>query len=186
MILASASPRRCALLAQLGIAFAVMPSSVPEVRQPAESPEEFAQRTAYEKAREVADRNPGAFVLAADTIVVADGEVFGKPVDRADARRMLTRLSGTTHQVFTAVALIAPAHNVEQFVVETVVEFRPLTDADIDQYLDSGESFDKAGAYAVQGGAAGFVTRITGSHSNVVGLPVDEIRALLDRRLGSA
>jgi nucleoside triphosphate pyrophosphatase len=185
LILASASPRRRELLSQLGIAFSVVPSDVPEAALDGESPSIFAARVAREKAAMVARRHPDAFVLGADTIVVVDDEVFGKPVDRADAQRMLRCLSGRTHVVLTAVALVDPEAHVDTFVVQTAVEFRQLTDAEVAAYLDSGEPFDKAGAYAVQGGAAPFVARVDGSYTNVVGLPLDEVAALLRRRLPS-
>ena len=185
LILASASPRRRELLGQLGIPFDVVPSDVPEVAEPGESPADFARRVARAKASDVAHGRPGAFVLGADTVVIASGVMFGKPADRADARRMLTRLSGSTHRVLTAVALIGPEGTVDELAVETAVEFRPLSEAEVEAYLDSGEPFDKAGAYAVQGGAAQFVTRIEGSYSNVVGLPLDEVTTLLRRRLAA-
>jgi septum formation protein len=185
LILASASPRRRALLQQLGFTFAVVPSDVPETPHPGEAPAAFARRIARAKATAVARRHPGAVVLGADTVVVVDGEILGKPTDRADARRMLERLSGRAHRVLTAVTLVGAGAAVEDTLVETEVEFRRLDAADIDTYLDSGEPFDKAGAYAVQGGAEAFVTRLNGSYSNVVGLPVDEVAALLRRHLVS-
>ena len=183
LILASASPRRRELLARLGIAFRVVPSEAAETPHPGEAPLAFANRMAREKAGSVARRHSEAFVLGADTIVVVDEEILGKPVDRADARRMLQRLSDRTHQVFTAVALIDMAGRVDQLAIETSVDFRRLADTEIDAYLDSGEPFDKAGAYAVQGGAAPFVRRIGGSYTNVVGLPLDEVAVLLRRRM---
>lgn len=167
----------------MGIAFDVVASDVPETACPGEGPEAFAARLAREKALAVARAFPAAHVLGADTVVVVDETVFGKPADRDDARRMLGTLSGRTHRVCTAVALVAPAGTVDEIRVDTVVEFRALSDAEIEAYLDSGEPFDKAGAYAVQGGAAGFVARLEGSYSNVVGLPVEEVGVLLRRRL---
>jgi len=186
LILASASPRRRELLTQLGVPFEVVTSDVPEVPAPAESPAGFAQRVAHDKAAEVARRCPGALVLAADTVVVVEGAIFGKPRDRADARRMLTALAGRTHEVLTAVALRTPAGNVEGLVVRSVVEFRALTAHEIEDYLDGSEAYDKAGAYAVQGQAQRFVVQVSGSYSNVVGLPVDEVRELLRRYLREA
>ena len=116
--------------------------------------------------------HPGRLVLGADTTVVVDGEVLGKPRDAADAARMLGQLSGRSHLVLTGVCLIGPAGETRIESAVTTVEFRPLEDAEIAGYVDSGEPMDKAGAYAIQGGAAGFVTRLDGEYSNVVGLPV--------------
>jgi len=181
LILASASPRRRDLLGEAGVVFEVVPSDVPEQPAPGESAEGFARRVAREKALDVARRRPDAWVLAADTVVVVDGAIFGKPVDRADGRRMLCALSGRVHQVLTAVVLRGPQADGTEFLVSTDVEFRSLTAEEIDGYLDSGEPFDKAGAYAVQGGARSFVRRVCGSYSNVVGLPMDEVGALLRR-----
>lgn len=183
LVLASASPRRRELLAQLGVAFDVVPSAVPEVPEPDERPEAFAQRVAREKAAEVARRCPGRLVLGADTVVVVDGTILNKPKDRDDARRMLQMLSGRMHRVLTAVTLIGPTGACDALVVQSEVEFRPLSSRDIEAYLDSGEPFDKAGAYAVQGLAKKFIVQVRGSHSNVVGLPLDEVATLLRRHL---
>ena len=184
LVLASASPRRRELLAAHGIACVVDPSSVPEAPRPDEAAADFAARVAREKAGEVAPRHPHAHILGADTVVVVDGAVFGKPADADDARRMLRILAGRTHQVLTAVALVTPSGDVDAFVVTSEVEFRPLSEDDITAYLATGEPFDKAGAYAVQGHGGAFVTAVRGSYSNVVGLPMDEVRALLALRLG--
>jgi septum formation protein len=181
LVLASASPRRRELLAELGMAFEVVPSNVPEVPRPGESAQRFAARVAREKAVDVARRRPGCFVLAADTLVSVDGCILGKPTDRQDARRMLRLLSGRTHQVLTAVALVDPAGEVEEAQVQSEVEFRRLEADDLERYLDTGEAFDKAGAYAVQGLARAFVQRVRGSFSNVVGLPKEEVSELLHR-----
>jgi len=186
VILAAASPRRRELLAQVGVRFEVVTSDVPELPAPAELPAAFAQRVARDKAAEVARRCPGALVLAADTVVAVEATIFGKPRDRADARRMLEALSGRTHEVLTAVALRTPAGDVEEVVVRSVVQFRALTEREIEDYLDGSEPYDKAGAYAVQGHAQRFVVQVRGSYSNVVGLPVDEVRELLRRHLGEA
>jgi septum formation protein len=183
LILASASPRRRKLLSGLGIDFKVFPSDVPEIAGPGEAPAAFAQRAAREKAADVARRNPGCLVLGADTVVVVDGAIFGKPKDPADARRMLRRLSGATHQVLTAVALLSPSGALEELVVKSEVEFRPLGAAEIEEYLNSGEPFDKAGAYGLQGLARRFVRCVQGSHSNVMGLPMEEVAGLLCRHL---
>lgn len=178
IVLASASPRRRALLHATGLRFHVDAADVPEVQEPNEEPAVFAQRLAREKARAVAARHPRAVVLGADTIVVIDGQVLGKPRHAADARRMLQQLSGRAHQVMTAVAIIQAEGITDELIEITNVTFRVIDGEEIDAYVASGEPFDKAGAYAIQGGAAGFVTRIDGSYSNVVGLPVE---ALLDR-----
>lgn len=186
LVLASASPRRRELLTARGFRFEVDPSNVMETPRPGEPPDAFAQRIAAEKAGDVARRHPGRCVLAADTVVVVDGTLFGKPVDRSDARRMLQALSGRTHRVLTAVALVDPTGAVEEILVESQVAFRPLTAAEIEEYLESGEPFDKAGAYAVQGLAKKFVVRVRGSHSNVVGLPMEAVTDLLQRHLPAA
>jgi septum formation protein len=186
LVLASASPRRRELLARLERDFEVVTSDLPETPHAGEAADAFVQRMARNKAIDVARRRAGDFVLGADTVVVVDGTIFGKPVDRDDARRMLRALSGRTHRVVTAVALADPTGRVEEIVVRTQVEFRELARGEIEEYLDSGEPFDKAGAYAVQGQAGKFVRRISGSRSNVVGLPLDEVRDLLRRHLRTA
>jgi len=183
LVLASASPRRRELLAQLGVTFEVITADVPEVPQPGEPAATFARRVACDKAAMVARRCPGRCVLGADTVVVVDGEILGKPIDRADARRMLRRLSGRMHQVLTAVAFMDAAGGCDEILVESGVEFRPLSASDIEAYLDTDEPFDKAGAYGVQGYARRFVVRVDGSLSNVIGLPLDEVTDLLRRHL---
>lgn len=172
LILASGSPRRAELLRQAGIRFEVSAPDVDEALHPGEAPEAYVRRLAAAKARHVAASHPGRLVLGADTTVVVDGEVLGKPLDAADAARMLGQLSGRSHLVLTGVCLIGPAGETRIESAVTTVEFRPLEDAEIAGYVDSGEPMDKAGAYAIQGGAAGFVTRLDGEYSNVVGLPV--------------
>lgn len=183
LILASSSPRRCELLRNAGYGFEVVPSRVEEAYSGDEPPATFAERMARQKAEEVAGRFPAGddlVVLGADTVVVADAGVLGKPGSAGEARAMLAKLSGRPHEVVTGVALADPqqarcavAHEV------TRVIFRPLTAKEIDAYVASGEPLDKAGAYAVQGRASRFVTRIEGCYFNVVGLPV----ALVDRLL---
>jgi len=181
LVLASASPRRRALLAQLGLPFEVVASDVPETPRAGEGPEHFARRMAREKAAAVAERYRGRLILAADTVVVLDDMLCGKPADRDDARRMLRALSGRTHRVLTAVALIDAAGRFDDLLAESRVRFRALTAAEIEAYLDSGEAFDKAGAYGLQGLARQFVADVHGSESNVIGLPIDEVAALLRR-----
>ncbi len=183
LILASASPRRSELLTSAGFEFEVMPANVAEDHDGSEPPAPLVERLAQAKASDVAGRleaNAEAVVLGADTIVVLGGKILGKPVSEDDARRMLTALSGREHEVVTGVALVAAgggrtvtAHDV------TRVVFRALTEPEIENYVRGGEPMDKAGAYAIQGIASRFVTRIEGSYSNVMGLPVE----LVDRML---
>jgi len=183
LILASASPRRRELLTQAGIAFEVLPSDVPEVPRPGEVAEAFAQRAAREKALQIAAQRPGTYVLGADTVVAVDDLIFGKPVDPDDARRMLRALSGRTHRVLTAVALVEPNGELQEIVVYSEVEFQALSPEAIEAYLLTGEPFDKAGAYAVQGIGGQFVAQVRGSLSNVIGLPMEDVTALLRRRV---
>lgn len=182
-VLASASPRRRELLAQLGVPFEIVTSDVPETPRPGEPPTAFARRAARDKAAEVARRCPDALVLAADTVVVVDGAILGKPRDRADARRMLEALAGRTHEVLTAVALRDADGHVDDVVVRSAVQFRVLAAHEIDAYVATDEPYDKAGAYAIQGRARHFVVQVQGSYTNVVGLPMDEVRELLRRHL---
>jgi nucleoside triphosphate pyrophosphatase len=174
LILASASPRRHELLLAAGLPHVVRPSAIPEEPLPAESPTVFVQRIAEEKAHAV-PRDPADIVLAADTVVsVANGphqEIFGKPRDDEDARRMLRLLSGRDHFVYTGICLLAGQRIIKD-IAATTVSFAVLTDREIEEYTRSGETRDKAGAYAIQGWASRFVTQIQGSYHNVVGLPV--------------
>ena len=172
IVLASASPRRAELLAAAGVPFDVDTADVDETPHDGEAPLDYVRRLAEAKARAVAVRHPARLVLGADTTVVVDGTILGKPVDAADAGDMLRRLSGRSHQVLTGVALVRDGRTVEVDVAVTEVWFAPMTEADIDAYVATGEPMDKAGAYGIQGRAACFVTRIDGSYSNVVGLPV--------------
>lgn len=172
LLLCSASPRRRELLGQLGVRFEIAPQHIDETPRNGEAPLEYVLRMAREKA--ASGRRVGALALAADTIVVAAGEVLGKPRGRSDAERMLRMLSGTGHLVVTAVCLQDRAR-----AVETRVRFAPLTDAQVRFLVDSGDGDDKAGAYAVQGLAGAFVTRIDGSFTNVVGLPLAETLQML-------
>ena len=185
LILASASPRRADLLRAAGMAFDVMPAGVDETLVPGETPHAHVRRLAEAKARAVSSRAGDRPVLAADTVVVVEGEVLGKPVNDADAARMLRRLSARTHQVMTGVCLSGVAaeagRDVRTEVAVTVVEFAGLSEAEIAWYVESGEPADKAGAYAIQGLASRFVARIDGSYSNVVGLPVALIYDLCKR-----
>jgi septum formation protein len=176
LVLASASPRRQELLRNARIAFTAQPADVPEVRRDGEDPTVFAKRLAREKALAVYRRvNPGAdqgtFVLGADTIVVVDGQVLGKPTDEQDAARMLRMLSGRTHEVITGVCLLGTG--IEDVRSEsTTVIFIELGEDEIQGYIADGEPMDKAGAYAIQGIASRWIPRIEGDYGNVVGLPV--------------
>ena len=181
--LASASPRRQELLRQLGIAFDVVVTDVPETPAPDETARAYVQRLARTKAeagaRLARERGlPVRPVLGADTEVVIDGEILGKPTDATHGRAMLKRLAGRTHDVLTAVALVANG-SVRTALSETRVTMARMTDAEIDAYWSSGEPADKAGGYAIQGRAAAFIERIEGSYSGVVGLPLYEVVRLL-------
>ena len=178
LVLASASPRRAELLRAAGIPFEVAAADVDERQHDGEAPGAYVQRLAVAKATAVAATRPGRVVLGADTTVVVDGEVLGKPRDPAEAASMLRRLSGRSHRVLTGVCLIGPDAEAGPAVASTTVEFRPLTDLEIEQYVASGEPMDKAGAYAIQGGAGAFVTRVDGDYDNVVGLPVALVQAM--------
>jgi septum formation protein len=178
LVLASASPRRAELLRAAGIRFEVVAADVDERQHSGEEAEAYVRRLATAKATHVAAAHRGRTVLGADTTVVVDGEVLGKPHDAAEAVSMLGRLSGRSHQVLTGVCLIGPDGRTDTAVASTTVEFRPLTAAEIETYVASGEPMDKAGAYAIQGGAGRFVTRVDGDYDNVVGLPVALIQAM--------
>ncbi len=173
IVLASASPRRQELLKNAGIEFAVKPANIPETRQEGEAPQVFAERMAKEKARAVwpVTQDEDEYVLGADTIVAVDDLVLGKPEDEQDAARMLRLLSGRKHQVITGVCLVGI--NFEDVRSETTtVHFSALSDDDIRDYIATGEPMDKAGAYAIQGMASRWISKIEGDYSNVVGLPV--------------
>lgn len=180
IILASASPRRQELLRQIGLSFTVEPSRVNEHVPEAMNPGELVEHLALAKAREVANRHPGALVLGADTIVVVDGELLGKPVDRADAAAMLQRLAAREHLVMTGVALVQNGRELVEHE-ETVVRFGPLTPDQIQRYIDTGEPMDKAGAYGIQGRAAALIESIAGDYFNVVGLPLHRTATMLSR-----
>ena len=176
LTLASSSPRRRQLLEMLGIPIRVMPSHIPEVRRPVETPVDYVERLAREKALSVA----GDLVLGADTTVVARDEVLEKPLDAADALRMLRKLQGRTHQVVTSVALLAD-DTVHQATDVTNVGFRRMTDDFLDAYVATGEPMDKAGAYGIQGFGAALVERIEGDFFSVMGLPLRLVLELLER-----
>jgi septum formation protein len=176
LILASASPRRAELLRQLQPGFQIVLSDAEEIFDGQLSPQELCQLNAHRKARAVARKIPDALVLGADTLVFLDGEIMGKPRDPADARRMLARLQGRTHQVVTGVSLIhLRGHRERLFAVSTDVTFRSLSAEQIGDYLSKINPLDKAGAYAIQEHGDMIVSEISGSFSNVVGLPVEGV-----------
>jgi septum formation protein len=178
LILASASPRRADLLASAGFTFDVMPVELDEGVADGESPEAYVERLACEKARQVARRNSGRLVIGADTTVVIDERILGKPAGDGEAVEMLRMLSGRVHRVMTGVAVVRDGTAVSE-VVTTEVRFLHMSEFEISWYVASGEPHDKAGAYGVQGLASRFVERIDGSYSNVVGLPVATVYRLL-------
>ncbi|MBI1422693.1 MAG: septum formation inhibitor Maf [Gammaproteobacteria bacterium] len=180
VILASASPRRAELLQQLGVRFAVRAADVPETLRPGETPREFVQRLAREKARKVYQSLESAQqcpVIGADTVVVIDEHVLGKPASREDAIAMLLNLSGRSHTVMTGVAVVSQQDSV--CVNVSAVRFRVLDPVEIQAYWQTGEPADKAGAYAIQGYAAAFIEHLSGSYSGVMGLPLYETSQLL-------
>lgn len=205
LVLASASPRRQELLQNAGISFVVQPADIDETPLAGESARECSERLAQEKAVEVWRSRPQDLVLGADTIVVVDGSILGKPVDAADASRMLRMLSGRTHQVITGVCLAAAGGRDQGVGVSkvtsrvesrsenrevrvgseaTVVTVSEISDQEISDYVASGEPMDKAGAYAIQGRASRWIPRIEGDYSNVVGLPVALVYRMLRERTG--
>jgi nucleoside triphosphate pyrophosphatase len=178
IILASASPRRQELLKNAGIAFELWPANIPEVPHAGEGPVVFAERMAQEKARVVSAPLAGRIILAADTVVALGNEILGKPANPEDAARMLRLLSGRTHAVTSGVCLIGERR--EDVRSETTfVEFSRMTEAEISDYVSTGEPMDKAGAYAIQGGASRWITRVDGDYNNVVGLPVELVLRML-------
>ena len=178
LILASASPRRRELIARLGVTpDAIAPADIDETPAKGELPRDYAKRMAREKAEAAA--SPDGFVLAGDTVVAAGRRILPKAEDEAAARKCLELLSGRRHRVLSAIALRAPDGSVRERLSETIVQFKRLSAGEIDAYIASGEWDGKAGGYAIQGIAEGLISRIQGSHSGVVGLPLYETRALL-------
>ena len=176
LILASASPRRSELLKQLGVAFTTSPAEIDETLRGDESPSAHAGRLAMEKAAAAAKDHREGFILGADTIVVLREKVYGKPSSREEAAEMLSALSGKEHCVITAFAIIeVDGGRLIRRTIESRVRFREISDAEIEEYLETDEYADKAGAYAVQGQGARFVEKIEGSRTNVIGLPMDEV-----------
>ena len=184
LYLASQSPRRTKLLTQVGIDHTVVSSSYEEPNEGHDSPIEMVKAQALGKARCAVGIPKGGIVLGADTIVVLDNEVLGKPQDEADARQMLERLSGRSHSVVTGVALLIKGDEVV-FHNETKVYFKELAPFEIESYIASGEPMDKAGAYGIQGKGALWVEKIEGSYTNVVGLPVEHVYDELCKALGA-
>ena len=185
LVLASASPRRAELLRSVGLEFDVVPADIDESVRPREAPATYVARLSAEKARVVAEQvGPDALVVAADTTVDVDGEILEKPLDEADARRMLILLSGRTHLVHTGVTVLGNRYGPAEpgdttVVVETAVDFVELTPAMLRWYVETAEPFGKAGAYAIQGAGGALVRRVDGSVTNVIGLPLAETLQLL-------
>lgn len=175
-VLASASPRRRELLGSVGLRPRIEPSEMDETPEPGEPPLRYVQRVATEKALARAHTSP---VLAADTVVALDGELLTKARDPAEAHAFLSRLSGRVHAVHTAVVVVAPGGALHRRTVSSTVRFRRLEAAEIERYIASGESMDKAGAYGIQGQGGALVAEVHGSYSNVVGLPLEETLELL-------
>jgi septum formation protein len=180
LILASKSPRRRYLLLQAGLSFRVIPSSIDEKSIAMSAPEDYVRVLSEAKAQEVAEKYPEKWVIGADTIVLKDGVILGKPDSQAEARVMLKRLSGQTHQVLTGYAVCCKArHRIFSETIKTDVCFKNLTAEEIEWYIHTKEPFDKAGAYAIQGLGTFLVKSINGSYTNVVGLPVCEVLEFL-------
>lgn len=182
IVLASTSPRRRRLLEQLGLRFQVEAPSLDETPRPGEAPEDYALRLSEEKAFQVSWRRPEALVIGADTVVVLEGEMMGKPADAAHAREMLARLSARTHQVITGLTVLWPPRQLYlSQAVLTQVTFKPLSAVEIEFYVNTGEPLDKAGAYGIQGKGALLVEKIAGCYNNVVGLPLFALGLLLEQ-----
>ena len=182
LVLASGSPRRSEIMNSVGWQFTKVVPDIDESELEGESPENYVRRLAREKADAVAASHPGEIVLAADTTVVVDGKIVGKPIDEADARRMITMLSGNWHEVLTAIGLTRNG-TTEVGLQRTRVKFAAMTDAEIDFLVEKGDPLDKAGAYAVQAQAALFIEGIEGDYWNVVGLPIGLVYGMV-RGLG--
>lgn len=182
LVLASSSPRRCELLKQLGLEFDVNPSDVEENVIPGESPREHVIRLARAKALEVGNRYPDAWVIGADTIVYVNGIILGKPKNREEAMEMLRLINGKEHRVLTGVSVYHHKKGKSEYeAVETVVKVKPLTTGEMNWYIHTGEPFDKAGGYGIQGIGSFMIESINGSYTNVVGLPLCELMQMLVR-----
>jgi septum formation protein len=182
IVLASASPRRQELLRNAGIPFAVQPADIDETPLPGELPKQYAERLARGKARAISQRRPLDYVLGADTIVVVDDAILGKPRGAGDAARMLRLLSGRTHEVITGVCLVGPNTFEKTTSETTLVTMNGFSDDEVRDYVATGEPMDMAGAYAIQGMASRWIPRIEGDYSNVVGLPVALVYRLLSEK----
>jgi len=181
IVLASASPRRSELMELAGIPFTVVPADICEDVLPDELPDDHVMRLSREKAQAVTDTKAGRYYIGADTVVVLDDRIMGKPSDEAQAFQMLKSLSGRAHQVLTGITLLdSDTGVVISQCVTTVVYFKELRDQEINDYIATGCPMDKAGAYAIQGRAVHFVRAISGSYSNVIGLPMTELYELID------
>ncbi|MBT3368457.1 MAG: septum formation inhibitor Maf [Nitrospina sp.] len=178
LILASQSPRRLELLQQITDQFEVVPSSVEEKLDYGLRPEENVRLLARAKAENVAKNYPECWVIGADTLVALHQEILGKPVDVSDAHRILSRLSGKEHRVMTGVCVVSPKKTLDTAVTSNV-RFKSLTDEEISNYIQTGEPMDKAGAYAIQGKGNFMIREFSGSKSNIIGLPIDELKTLL-------
>jgi septum formation protein len=185
LILASASPRRAEILLNAGFDFEVVPAHADESRRPSEAAADYVRRLAGEKARiagrQLSDKlaHGSTVIIGADTVVVIDSEILGKPSSAANAREMLRRLSGKTHEVYTGLAALQGNGTAHTAVEKTGVTFEPLSEEEIEDYIASGEPFDKAGAYAIQGRGGKFISRIEGCYFNVMGLPLARLYAIL-------
>ena len=179
MILASKSPRRKELLSLITEDFCVIPAVGEELLPEGISPERAVILLSRQKAAEIYAQHKGELIVASDTVVAAQGEILGKPADKEDAKRMLRLLSGRSHSVFTGVCVIAQDGSEHYFAEQTIVEFRTLSDSEINAYIATGEPMDKAGAYGIQGKGALLVRRIEGDYYNVMGLPVCRLYELL-------
>ena len=182
LVLASASPRRKELLAHLGYSFTITPADINEDVLPGEDPVDYVRRISREKCVEVSRKESQKIVLSADTTVVLADKILGKPRDADDAIKMLEDLSGKRHRVYTSFSLYSPKTlEIETSIVETIVEFRELTLAEIKSYVATGDAMDKAGSYGFQNGAIAFISEIQGSPSNVIGLPLSEVSTALKK-----
>lgn len=179
LILASQSPRRTTLMTEAGYEFDVQPAAIEEKVDPTQTPTNNAMALALQKARWVASRQKRCFVIGADTLVVLDEKIIGKPTDPDDAERILAWISGRPHQVITGVAVINPESQSFTDATASTVQIKTLTREEIRAYIKTGEPMDKAGAYAIQGQGAFMVTSWSGPFDNIVGLPVDSLRTLL-------
>ena len=180
LILASQSPRRLELLKQITSQFEVVPSSVEEKFDYGLRPEENVRLLARAKAEDIAKNYPECWVVGADTLVTLHQEILGKPVDAADAQRMLRRLSGKEHRVATGICVVSPKKTLDK-AITSKVRFKSLTDEEIINYIETGEPMDKAGSYAIQGMGSFMIREFSGSKTNIIGLPIDELKVLLEK-----